>query len=151
VCIDSDEHDEKGWITESAEMRSRMVDKRMRKLDTFQPAEPDFLGAEDFDILLLGWGSMYGPIAEAVGTLNGEGKKIAALVFGDVYPLPQKMLKEKAGKAKVIVGVEQNATGQFAGLVREYTGIACGGRILKYDGRQLTGEEIADRLRKGAF
>ena len=152
VCLDSDEHDEKGRITESAEVRTRMVDKRMKKLDAFLPLEPDFLGAEDFDTLLLGWGSMAGPIAEAVQTLNGkDGMKVAALVFGDVYPLPQKRLMEKAGQAKTIINVEQNATGQFAGLIREHTGIACTGSILKYDGRQMTGGEIADRVRKGAF
>jgi 2-oxoglutarate ferredoxin oxidoreductase subunit alpha len=151
VYIDSDEHDEKGWITESAEVRTKMVDKRMRKMESFEPQEPEFLGAEDFDVLLLGWGSMHGPIAEAVKTLEGEGKKIAALVFGDVYPLPQKKLEEMAGKAGKIIHVEQNATGQFADLVREQTGIACAQSILKYDGRQLTGGEIADRLRKEAF
>ncbi len=151
VCIDSDEHDEKGWITESAEVRDSMVEKRMRKLDSFAPAEPDFMGAEDFDTLLLAWGSMYGPVAEALDILNEKGKKTAALVFGDVYPLPTKLLTEKAGRAKTIVNVEQNATGQFAGLVREMTGIACTGSILKYDGRQLTGGEIADRLQKEAF
>jgi 2-oxoglutarate ferredoxin oxidoreductase subunit alpha len=123
----------------------------MRKLKSFQPMEPDFLGGEDFDTLLIGWGSMYGPLAEAVEMLGEEGKKIAALVFGDVYPLPQKRLLEKAAQAKTIVNVEQNATGQFAGLIREETGIVCGGSILKYDGRQMTGEMIADRMRKGAL
>jgi 2-oxoglutarate ferredoxin oxidoreductase subunit alpha len=151
VYADSDEHDEKGWITESAEVRNSMVEKRMRKLKSFQPMEPDFLGGEDFDTLLIGWGSMYGPLAEAVEMLGEEGKKIAALVFGDVYPLPQKRLLEKAAQAKTIVNVEQNATGQFAGLIREETGIVCGGSILKYDGRQMTGEMIADRMRKGAL
>lgn len=151
VYIDSDEHDEKGWITESAEVRTKMVDKRMRKMESFEPEEPEFLGAEDFDVLLLGWGSMHGPIMEAVKALEGEEKKIAALVFGDVYPLPKKKLEEMAGKAGKIINVEQNATGQFADLVREQTGIACAQSILKYDGRQLTGGEIADRLRKEAF
>ncbi len=151
VYIDSDEHDEKGWITESAEVRTKMVDKRMRKLESFEPEEPEFFGTEDFDVLLLGWGSMYGPIAEAAQTLKDEGKKIAALVFGDVYPLPKKKLEQMAGKAGKIINVEQNATGQFADLVREQTGITCSQSILKYDGRQLTGGEIADYLRKEAF
>jgi 2-oxoglutarate/2-oxoacid ferredoxin oxidoreductase subunit alpha len=152
VTIDSDEHDEKGWITESSEVRTKMVDKRMKKLEGIeqQIQEPEFIGSTGFEILIVGWGSTWGPIKEAVALLNeGEQGKYAALVFGDVYPLPQKILKDKAGKAKSIINVEQNATGQLAGLIREETGITCTGRILKYDGRQISGEEIAHRIRKG--
>ena len=95
----------------------------------------------------MGWGSLKGPLHEAVETLNkGSGDKYAALVFGDVYPLPEKLLREKAQKARRIINVEQNYTGQLAQLVREVTGIVCGGSVTKYDGRQLSGEEIALRL-----
>jgi len=151
VLIDSDEHDERGWITESAEVRTQMMDKRMRKIDGLKQEllEPDFIGSDHFDTLLLGWGSTWGPIAQAVQLLNEDRQgQYAALVFGDIYPLPQKLLTEKASKAKRIINVEQNATGQLAGLIREETGIACTGSILKYDGRQISGEEIAERIRK---
>jgi 2-oxoglutarate ferredoxin oxidoreductase subunit alpha len=151
VSADSDEHDERGWITESAEVRTRMMDKRMKKLEGIRREllEPEFLGADGFDTLLLGWGSTWGPIAEAIALLNQEGKaRYAALVFGDVYPLPQKLLLEQAPKAKRIVNVEQNATGQLAGLIREATGVACTGSILKYDGRQIAAEEIVERVHK---
>lgn len=153
VLADSDEHDERGWITESAEMRVGMMDKRMRKLKLLETEllEPEFIGPEDFDVLLIGWGSLCGPIKEAVGLLNSPpGVKYASLVFGDVYPLPQRLLKEKAALAKKIINVEQNATGQLALLIREQTGIVCSTSILKYDGRQMTGEEIAERIGKGA-
>ena len=148
VSIDSDEHDERGWITESAEMRIKMVDKRMMKLDELKKEleEPEFLGAEDFETLFIGWGSTYGPIAEAVSLLNEKREgRYAAIVFGDIYPLPEKRLREKAAAAKRIINVEQNATGQMAGLIREKTGIVCASSILKYDGRQLSGEEIAKK------
>lgn len=153
VLIDSDEHDERGWITESAEVRTKMTDKRMKKIDGMKQEllEPDFIGSDDFDTLLLGWGSTWGPIVQAVSQLNSDGQgQYAALVFGDVYPLPQKLLIEKASKAKRIINIEQNATGQLAGLIREETGIACTGSILKYDGRQISGEEIAERILKEA-
>ncbi|PKM41074.1 MAG: 2-oxoacid:acceptor oxidoreductase subunit alpha [Firmicutes bacterium HGW-Firmicutes-9] len=151
VCIDSDEHDERGHITESAEVRTKMADKRMKKLEDLEQEllEPEFIGADDFDTLILGWGSTWGPITEAVGLLNQNGKKrYAALVFGDIYPLPQKLLREKAAVAKRLINVEQNATGQLAGLVREATGITCDGSILKYDGRQITAEEILERMQR---
>jgi len=151
VSIDSDEHDERGWITESSEVRNKMMAKRMKKLENLKKElqEPEFIGTDSFETLLVGWGSTYGPIVEAVKILNEKSKnKYAALVFGDVYPLPQKLLKEKADKAKQIINVEQNATGQLADLIREQTGITCTGSILKYDGRQISGEEIAERIQK---
>ena len=151
VVVDSDEHDERGWITETAEVRTRMVDKRMKKLEGLNQEllEPDFIGPDSYDTLLIGWGSTWGPIEEAVRLLNAvQPEHYAALVFGDVYPLPQKLLKEKAVKAKHIINVEQNATGQLAGLVREKTGIVCTTSILKYDGRQISGEEIIERMQK---
>jgi 2-oxoglutarate ferredoxin oxidoreductase subunit alpha len=150
VAIDSDEHDEAGHITESADVRKQMVDKRMRKFEGIKQdmQEPSFIGDEKFKVLLIGWGSMWAPLAEAVGLLNKKecSRGYAALVFGDVYPLPQRVLLEKSQAAERIIDVEQNATGQLADLIRRESGICCDERILKYDGRQFCGEEIAKRI-----
>lgn len=151
VAADSDEHNERGLIIEDSETRIRMMDKRMGKLKLLEEEllEPEFIGTEDFDTLFLGWGSTYGPIAEAVQTLNQSGKgKYAALVFGDIYPLPKKHLTNMAPKAKTIINIEQNATGQLAQLIREQAGIRCQDAILKYDGRQISGEEIVKAILK---
>lgn len=151
LTVDSDEHDEYGHITESAEIRVAMVDKRLRKLKLLEEEllEPDFMGAEDYDVLLLAWGSTYGPVKEALDCLNKSGsKKYAALVFGDIWPLPAKLLKEKAGKASAIINIEQNATGQLASIVMETIGIRCTDSILKYDGRPISSQEIFQRLFK---
>ena len=154
VAADSDEHDERGWIIEEADARINMMDKRLKKLDKLKEEllEPDFIGEESCDTLFVGWGSTYGPISEAVHNLNkNEPGKYAALIFGDVYPLPQKLLKEKAETAKTIINIEQNATGQLGDLIREQAGIVCDYSILKYDGRQISSDEIADRIRKEAM
>ena len=98
----------------------------MRKLEKLMEElqEPEFIGGESFDTLLVGWGSTYGPIREAVGVLNEkEPGKYGALIFGDVFPLPKKLLIEKATQAKQLINIEQNATGQLGGLIREQTGI----------------------------
>ena len=152
VAADSDEHNERGWITESADTRVKMVDKRMKKLEKLNEEleEPEFIGDETCDTLLVGWGSTYGPIKEAVAKLNESSQgKYGALVFGDVYPLPRKRLESFAKVAGTIINVEQNATGQLASLIREVTGISCTDSILKYDGRQISGEEIVERVLKG--
>ncbi|SFQ00090.1 2-oxoacid:acceptor oxidoreductase subunit alpha [Caldicoprobacter faecalis] len=151
VLVDSDEHDEYGHITESADVRQQMVDKRLRKLEYLKQElqEPWFLGDDDFDVLILAWGSTWGPLAEAVSMLNsGQRTRYAALVFGDVWPLPTKVLVEKAKKAKKIINVEQNATGQLASLVAEVAGIFCDFSVLKYDGRPMSPRYIFEKVRE---
>ena len=138
----------------AAQKGEELMGGAMKKMEGIKSEllEPDVIGPENFDTLIVGWGSTLGPITEAVALLNTEEKgRYAALVFGDVYPLPQKKLREMAPKANQLINVEQNATGQLAGLIREETGIAFSGSILKYDGRQITAEEIAARIRKEGF
>ncbi|MDD4079822.1 MAG: 2-oxoacid:acceptor oxidoreductase subunit alpha [Eubacteriales bacterium] len=154
VNIDSDEHNERGDIIEDSETRIRMMDKRMGKLKLLEKEleEPDWLGDENPQVMLVGWGSMHGPLQEAVELLNREGRKrYGALVFGDVWPLPQKKLRLAAEHAGALINVEQNYTGQLAGLIREETGIVMSASVLRYDGRQMTGEEIAQRVIKESF
>ena len=96
--------------------------------------------------------AVYEQTPAARAGLEGIGiSRIGALVFGDVWPLPDRLLREKAAKAEKLIHVEQNYTGQLASLIREQTGIQTDKGILKYDGRQLSGEEIALRLREEGF
>jgi 2-oxoglutarate ferredoxin oxidoreductase subunit alpha len=151
VLVDSDEHDETGHITESASVRKDMTLKRMRKLELLKKElqEPLFIGEEDCEILLIAWGSTWGPIKEAVNKLNEDkDKKYGALVFGDIWPIPSKLLLEKAKKSKKLINVEQNATGQLASIVSEVTGILCDSSILKFDGRPMSSDYIYMELRR---
>lgn len=152
VLVDSDEHDESGYITESASIRNQMVTKRMRKLKLLEQEiqEPLFIGEDDCEVLLLAWGSTWGPVAEAISKLNENvDKKYGALVFGDIWPLPVKLLLEKVKKAKRIINVEQNATGQLASIISEVTGVFCDFSILKFDGRPMSSQYIYSKV-KGA-
>jgi 2-oxoglutarate ferredoxin oxidoreductase subunit alpha len=155
VRIDSDEHDEYGQITESADIRNQMVEKRMAKLELLKEEliEPEFWGAHQCQSLLVGFGSTSGAIKEAVDLLNAEEKNYGALIFGDIYPLPTKRLKHFASQVVEIISIEQNATGQLASLIREEALICCNHSILKYDGRQLSVDDILTGIKnlKGGF
>lgn len=103
VLVDSDEHDEYGHITESGEVRNKMNDKRLRKMEYLKEEllEPEFIGEENADTLILAWGSLYSPVKEAIKLLNGRSgnnDKYCSLVFGDVWPLPEKNLRKYAKK-----------------------------------------------------
>jgi 2-oxoglutarate ferredoxin oxidoreductase subunit alpha len=154
VSADSDEHNEIGHITEDGETRIRMMKKRMGKLKLIEQEleEPELLGDSNPEILLLGWGSLHGALKEAVEILNRNNEnRYGALVFGDVWPLPQKLFRKLASSAKAVINVEQNYTGQLSAVIREVTGIKTDAAVLKYDGRQLCGEEIAEQIRKEGF
>jgi 2-oxoglutarate ferredoxin oxidoreductase subunit alpha len=151
VVTDSDEHDEEGHIIEDAETRIKMVQKRLsRKLPLIrQEMEPPlFYGSSRPEIVIVGWGSTYGVMKEVVDT-SSQGKNIALMHFSEVYPLPGtekfdylKVLRD----AKLAVCCENNATGQFARLMRMETGYEFRYRINKFDGRPFTVEGLSAEM-----
>lgn len=149
VLVDSDEHTEYAHITESGEVRNQMMEKRMGKLELLKEdlLEPEYFGVEKPEILLLGWGSTYGALKEAVDMLNKENVSVGALSFGDIYPLPKQLLNKYSKEAKYVVNIEQNYTGQLGKLITQETGILMDKSILKYDGKQITPVEICERVK----
>lgn len=130
-----------------------MVRKRMKKMERLREEliEPDYFGSEKPELLLIGWGSTYGPLYEALRLLKADGIEAGALVFGDIWPLPQNRLLHYCDKAKKIINVEQNYTGQLASLIAQQTGIRCHGSILKYDGRQMDSYFIYKAVKEGDY
>ena len=148
VLIDSDEHDEKGNIIEDASTRRTMVDKRMRKLNGMaeEMDEPDLYGDPHPEVLLIGWGSTYGVIREAVDALIARGIKSAMLHFSDLWPLPQKRLHSLLAEVKHSFCIENNAGGQLSKLIRRESGLSINSNILKYDGRPFLPDEIVKEV-----
>lgn len=146
----SDEHDEFGFSDESAENRRAMMEKRMRKMETLavKTPAPKIYGRSDENILLLGWGSTKGPVLEAQKILSAQKIETQFLHLNFVHPFPAAAMAEAAGRAKKVLLVEQNFSGQLAGLIREKTGIKIESSLLKYDGRQFYPEEIAERVKQ---
>ncbi|HEC96697.1 MAG TPA: 2-oxoacid:acceptor oxidoreductase subunit alpha [Nitrospirae bacterium] len=151
VVTDSDEHDEEGHMIEDAETRIKMTQKRlMKKLPLIrQEIEPPLLyGSDRPDIVIVGWGSTYGVMKEAVDVLSGD-YAIAMLHFSELHPFPS---TEKfdylsiLGNTKLSLCIENNATGQFSHLMRAETGYKFDARINKYDGRPFTLEGLSGEL-----
>jgi 2-oxoglutarate ferredoxin oxidoreductase subunit alpha len=150
VVADSDEHNEAGHLIEDAETRTKMMDKRMKKL-TFLKEEviqPRYFGVEKPDTLLIGWGSTYGVIKETVDLMNGNGGSFGMLHLPQIWPFPSDAVSAVIKKASRCYVVENNATGQLSGLIRRETGLSANGKILKYDGRPFTAAILMRELRK---
>ncbi len=148
VVADSDEHTEAGHITEDLALRSRMVEKRLRKGAGIREdvLRPEYTGEEKPDLLLVSWGSCRGAVSEAASALRANGKRIGTLHFPQVWPLvPDRFLPWLEGAAEV-VSVEGNAAGQFARLVRRETGFEIRRRVARYDGLPITPEFILREL-----
>ncbi|MGZ7159439.1 MAG: 2-oxoacid:acceptor oxidoreductase subunit alpha [Methanobacterium sp.] len=146
VVVDSDEHDEEGHITEDLHLSARMVEKRLNKLEGIQKdvIEPELVGSEDYKILVIGWGSTYGAIIEALKNIGRD--DIAFLHFKQVYPIDGNTLDYLKRAQKTII-FENNATSQFKNLIKLYTGFEIDINALKYNGMPFSVEEVTERLK----
>jgi 2-oxoglutarate ferredoxin oxidoreductase subunit alpha len=146
VCVDSDEHDESGHITESWKVRNSMVAKRLAKFAAIEAEsiEPTRYGKEDAGNVFVCWGSTLEAVLEA--QLAIDSADIAVLHFSQVYPLSPKGRKT-LDKYKNSFLVEGNVTGQFGKLLSTEWGIAWKHKILKHDGFQFTAEELQEAMK----
>jgi 2-oxoglutarate/2-oxoacid ferredoxin oxidoreductase subunit alpha len=141
IVVDSDEHDEDGHITEDLDLRTRMVDKRLRKLDLIraEAVSPELHGSPDYRTLIVGWGSTAPVIREA---MEASGRRdVAHLHFSQVYPLHSAAI-EFLRRAERVIAVENNATAQFASLIRRETGFEAHKKVLKYNGLPFSVEDM---------
>ncbi|GAB4311665.1 MAG: 2-oxoacid:acceptor oxidoreductase subunit alpha [Candidatus Bipolaricaulota bacterium] len=143
VLVDSDEHDAYGRITEDLAIRRAMVEKRLRKragLRTeLSPPEIRRGGSLRGKRVLLGWGSTYGAIREAVEKL-GDG--YAHVHLRELWPLRTEELRQVWAEAEEVVLVEGTATGQLGALIAGETGLRPHRFVPRYDGRPFTAEDI---------
>ncbi|MFL6496265.1 MAG: 2-oxoacid:acceptor oxidoreductase subunit alpha, partial [Nitrososphaera sp.] len=140
-----DEHTEEGHITEDPEMRVQMMDKRMTKLDIAINEIPDEDKAVAYgsgDIVLVSWGSTKGVILDAMDKLAAEGIKVKFTQIRLMHPFPSELIKSMLKDAKTIIDIEMNYTGQLSSLVRQQTGLEANYRIVKYNGRPMSLEEV---------
>jgi 2-oxoglutarate ferredoxin oxidoreductase subunit alpha len=144
----TDEHDEDGVLLSDVYTdpvrRKKMVDKRTRKFSDIlsRLPPPKLEGPADADITLVTWGSTWGAAVEAMERLNGEGIRTQLLTYTVLHPFHVKETLAVLGKAKTIVVVEQNQSGQFARHLRAETGIAAHAHIRKYDGEPFEPKHI---------
>jgi 2-oxoglutarate ferredoxin oxidoreductase subunit alpha len=148
VIADSHEHTEDGHLTENLSIRPKMVDKRLRKEEGIRSEviPPSFQGDEKPDLLLVSWGSTQGAAAEAAAQWRHGKEKAATLHFSQVWPMIPDQFMKHLKQAKRVVGVEGNATGQLAQLIRRETGFVIQEGILRYDGLPITPEYILNHL-----
>jgi 2-oxoglutarate ferredoxin oxidoreductase subunit alpha len=147
ICVDSDEHDEEGRITESMTIRTQMVDKRLRKLKEImkETIPPTLIGDEHYKTLIIGWGSTYHIIKEAIEKIDR--KDVSFLHFKQIYPIHPNTIKYLKKAEKTII-VENNATSQFGKLIKLHTGYEINHKILQYNGLPFSVETVEQQIKQ---
>ncbi|MCK9565632.1 MAG: 2-oxoacid:acceptor oxidoreductase subunit alpha [Methanothrix sp.] len=145
IKTDSYTHDEDGITSEDPQITRDTSDKRQRKgeslardLERYETVK--IFGDEKSKTALLCWGSNKGVCVEAARKL--ELRVIQVLVLS---PFPEGKLKSALQGVERLLDVECNSTGQLARLAGFY-GIKTQDRILKYDGRPFSVEDLLAEL-----
>jgi 2-oxoglutarate ferredoxin oxidoreductase subunit alpha len=108
------EHDEMGHPTASPRLHAGMTAKRRKKYQQLadELPLPQIHGDQEGDALLVGWGSTYGPIYEAVERARARDERVSALHLRHLHPLP-KGLETVFDRFRRIIVVEMNDQGLY--------------------------------------
>ena len=129
------EHDERGFSTDEAEMREKMMEKRGRKLEGIKGGFERY-GPSKALTTLVGWGSTKEILLDFINSYPGYN----LIHFWRPWPFPQEA-EEVLRQARKLVVVEGNFSGQLADLIKRETGLK-GERVLKDNGRPFYKEEL---------
>ncbi len=155
----SDEHDEKGelisdvlaGIPEYVELRRRMMEKRMRKLQGLlrDTKGPELWGPNNADLTVISWGSTQGPLREAIMNLQeSDGLSVNSLEYAYLFPFHGEETLDILRGAKKTLAVEGNYTGQFTRLLTAETAYKPDAFFGKYDGEPFYPSEISAKIRE---
>jgi 2-oxoglutarate/2-oxoacid ferredoxin oxidoreductase subunit alpha len=109
-----------GNIDYSPESHQTMTDARKAKVDGVAkgiPAQEVALGNTSGKLAVVGWGSTFGPIHQAVGRARAKGLDVSHIHVRHVWPLPENLGDLLRGFDKILVP-EMN-TGQFKTVLRD--------------------------------
>lgn len=144
------EHNEEGRPSESPVNRKNMMEKRMKKLQGLQITDAIKVDAPHVepDLLIIGMGSTGGTIDEARARLEKDGLSSNHITVRLIHPFPTEQLKPYVDKARKVVVIENNLTGQLAAQIKLHLGQ--GEKIqsiLKYDGTPFLPSEIYEEVK----
>ena len=134
-----------GNISYDPDNHHRMTMLRKAKVDGIAADIPQLTvdGDEDADVLVVGWGSTYGPIRQAVRKVRKTGRKVARVHFRHLNPFPANTEEVLGGYQRIVVP-EMN-TGQLSMLLRSQFLVDARG-YNQVRGLPFTTQELQDEL-----
>jgi 2-oxoglutarate ferredoxin oxidoreductase subunit alpha len=147
IKVNSYAHNEAGISTEAADLIVQMTKKRLRKWEGLAEEMQGYpgvtlSGTPEASTALLCWGSTKGVCNEIASLL---GLRVIQPILLSPFPVV-KVKKAIAGVTRLIA-VEENTTAQLATLAEQY-GIVPDERILRYDGRPFSPDDLLLRIKE---
>jgi len=136
-----------GHISYDADNHQRMTDTRLAKIAGIArdiPAQEVEFGNASGKLAVVGWGSTFGPISEAVKVALAEGLDVAHIHIRYLNPFPANLGELLAGYDKILVP-EMNA-GQLKTVLRD-TYLVDAKPLNKVSGLPFKIQEILDAIR----
>ena len=139
------EHDEEGNTIELGEIAVKNAEKRLEKEKQIKKEAEKFEmfkihGKKDSKNLILGFGSTKGVILDSIEDLD---VKFLQIIYLEPF---SNQVKKEIEKADKVISIELNSTAQLAKLIKKQTGIEIQNKILKYDGRPFTNDELKNKI-----
>jgi 2-oxoglutarate ferredoxin oxidoreductase subunit alpha len=148
------EHDELGHPTGSAKLHTQMTAKRREKIKQLAatlPA-PELSGDETGEVLLVTWGSNWGPGREAISRVRAVGIKAGHLHLRHINPFPSGLAATFARYQKVVVAEINDegiyGFGQLAMMLRAAYANPAVVSVTKCDGLTFKVSEIVAGIAK---
>ncbi|GLB60580.1 2-oxoacid:acceptor oxidoreductase subunit alpha [Cytobacillus sp. NCCP-133] len=139
------EHGETGHPTEDYKNREKMMIKRMNKIETATLGEDIKTEGNGEDLLIIGFGSTYGAIKEASEGFNMKGIKTGLAQIRLLHPFPADQLESLINKARQVIVVENNFTGQLANVIKQHISDHSKiQKLSKFDGRPFKPSDISN-------
>jgi len=110
--------------------------------------KPKLFGPNNALLTLIGWGSVKGPVLEALKTLNQNNSRVNYIHIPAPFPLDGDGLSKLLKNTKKTIVIENNYKGQMADLMQEVLGMKFEQRLNKYNGQQFFPEEIIELVKK---
>jgi 2-oxoglutarate ferredoxin oxidoreductase subunit alpha len=141
-----EKHELTGNIDYSPANHQKMTDARRDKvLGVDVPDQEVALGDETGELAVVGWGSTYGPIRQAVRRWREKGRKVSQIHVRHIWPLPKNLGPLLKGFDRVLVP-EMN-TGQFKTVLRDQFLVAADS-LTKTSGQPFQIAELMEAIGK---
>ena len=146
------EHDEQGRPSDHSVMHQTMSDKRHKKLQSAInhrgiTIAKRFGDKGNVDVGILGWGSTFGEILEAMIEARNEGIRCSAMKVVMLSPLPLEPINAFMDDCREVLVPELNYEAQFASLVTGSTGRSVH-RLNRVTGAPMRVSEILSEIRR---
>ena len=150
VRITSSTHGADGFITNDPEVIARNQERLREKIEA--AAERITLFEEDIkdnsEILIISYGVTSCAVADAVAILEKSGVTASTLVLKTLWPVPEQLLREKAGPFRRIVVFEMNL-GQYVREIRRVLGAKTVEFYGQMDGVLISPRKIVEVIANG--